>query len=449
MIGHVIVLKFGGTSVGDASTIRQVVGIVQRALPRQPVVVVSAHAGVTDLLLDLATTAPAGAADVTAIAARHRRILGDLGLPTVLLDPLLQELADLARGLKLVGEAGPRAKDHLASFGERCCARTVAAALTAAGVPATAVDAFAAGLRTDSAWGRARPLPDEGRIARHLANVGGVPVVTGYIAADEHGNITTLGRNGSDYSAALFGAALGAAEIQIWKDVDGVRSADPRLVPAALPLRTMSFQEACAMASFGSRVLHPATMLPAWAKGIPVRVLSTREPDAPGTVILAGELPTPEAAGVTAIAHRANVALLTVRSQRLLPQHAFLARVFDELARAEIDACSIAVGEAAVTFAVEAAAAELLLAPLGAAGDVAIERDQAVIGVVGRGLAIRAGAAAAVLDALARARVPVRCTTQGADGSTLAVVVAAAEVAKAVRTLHDRFFAATTTEVRA
>jgi aspartate kinase len=398
----VIVMKFGGTSVGGAQSIRQVVEIVRQQRSRQPVVVVSAHAGVTDALLAMAASATGGGADTGAIAERHRTILRELGLPVDLLDPLLAELQDLARGLRLVGAASPKALDLLASYGERCCARTVAAALSAGGVPAQAIDAFAVGLRTDSAFGRARPLPDDGRILHALAAVQGVPVVTGFIAADEHGNITTLGRNGSDYSAALFGVAVRAEEIQIWKDVDGVRTADPKLVPAAKPIRSMSFEEVCELASFGSKVLHPAAM--------------------------------------RAIAHRGGVALVTVSSQRLMPQHAFLARVFAELNELSADIGPVAVSEAAVTIALDEVTAENALARLGNLGDVRIERQQAVVGVVGDPRAIEAGGAALVFAALSAASIPVRCAGQGAHGGTLAIVVPTADLCRTVTLLHERFF---------
>src|SRR5687768_14931938 len=189
-------MKFGGTSVGDAGSIRQVVQIVRQQLPQRPLLVVSAHAGITDALLALARNAPTGVVDTAEVAARHRTILRELDLPTETVDPLLHELEDLARGLRLVGAATAKATDAVASYGERCSARTVAAALRQAGVPATAVDAHLAGLRTDSTFGRARPLPDDGRLAASLARVDGVPVVTGFLGGDEHGNVTTLGRNG-------------------------------------------------------------------------------------------------------------------------------------------------------------------------------------------------------------------------------------------------------------
>ena len=438
MIRGVIVMKFGGTSVGDARSIERVVRIVQGHLAARPLVVVSAHAGVTDALLAVAHDAPAGRAEVGPIAVLHRGILTDLGLPADLLDPLLDELRDLARGLRLVGTISPKAQDQLLSFGERCSARTVAAALRRAGVPATAVDAFAAGLRTDSAFGRARPLPDDGRIAHFLAGVEGVPVVTGFVGADEQGNVTTLGRNGSDFTAALFGAAVGAAEIQIWKDVDGVRTADPRLVPGALPIPDMTFDEACELAAFGSKVLHPAAMVPAMQKGIPLRVRSTLDPAAPGTTIAAAaRAPRP---AVRAISHRSGVALVTVISERLVPQHVFLARVFGELAELGREVGPVAVSEAAVTFAVDAAAVAPGRARLQALGELRVLADQSVVGVVGDPRALETGIAAAALATLADAGIAVRCAGQGALGSTIACVVAAADLAPAVAVLHDRFF---------
>ncbi len=430
-------MKFGGTSVGDARSIRQVVQIVRQQRAQAPVVVVvSAHAGVTDMLLALAKSATAGDADTSAIAERHRTILRELGLPTDLLDPLLGELADLARGLRLVGAASPRAVDRVASFGERCSARTVAAALRAAGIAATAVDAHTAGLRTDSTFGRARPVPDDGRLRAFLAGVDGVPVVTGFLGGDEHGNITTLGRNGSDWSASLVGVAIGAAEIQIWKDVDGVRTADPRVVPGAQPIRTMSFDEACELVSFGSKVLHPAAMLPAMQKGIPLRVRSTLEPEAPGTVIERVAVRPP----VRAIAHRSGVATVTVTASRLLEQHVFLARVFAELGEAQVDAGPIATSEGAVTVAIADGQLDTVLARLVKHGDLVSERDRAVIGVIGDPEALRRSVVATVTETLATADIALACGSQGAHGSTFAGVVAGADVVAAVRALHARFF---------
>lgn len=438
MISRVIVMKFGGTSVGGAAAIRQVVDVVRSQLERCPVIVVSAHAGVTDALLGVARAATRGEADTEAIISRHREILAGLELEEQLLDPLLDELRDLARGVRLVGEATPKVIDAVASYGERLSARVVAAALTADGIKATAVDAFDAGMRTDSSFGRARPLADEGRLLRHLSAVQGVPVLTGFLGADADGNITTLGRNGSDYSAALIGVAIDAEEIQIWKDVDGVHTADPRLVAEAKPIRRMSFSDAADLASFGSKVLHPAAMVPAMQHGIPMRVRNTLSPDAEGTTIeakVASDRPA-----VRAIAHRSSVALVTVRSHRLVPQHAFLAKVFTGLDAIECDVGPVAVGEAAVTVAVDSAFANRAVQILCAEGEVHIASERAVVGVIGDAPMLENGGIAEVLAELASSDIPVRCAGLGALGSTVAFAVEASCLTQTVQLLHHRFF---------
>jgi len=434
-----IVMKFGGTSVGSGESILRVREIVRARASRRPVVVVSAHSGITDALLRVARAAPQGDPDVGAIAARHRAILGELELPTDLLDPMLAELGDLARGMRLVGEASPRAVDMLLSFGERCAARTVAACFRQGGLPATAIDAWDAGLRTDSDFGRAKPLPDDGRIRSCIEQVEGVPVVTGFVAKDAAGNITTLGRNGSDYSAALFGEALDAEEIQVWKDVDGVRTADPRLVPDARPIRTMSFDEASELAYYGGRVLHPATILPAMEKAIPVRVLDTTHPEAEGTVIL----PTydEEGAHVRAVVHKRNVRLVTLVSPRMLAQHGFLAQVFAMAANHRVDVDLVATSEVSITMSAEQSPSlEGFARDLAAVGKVEVMDDQAMVCVVGHGIASTRGVAADVLATLAQAEIRVRAISQGAIKVNIALIVGAADVERAVQVLHARFF---------
>lgn len=437
---RVIVMKFGGTSVGGAAAIRQVVEVVRGQLDRQPVLVVSAHAGVTDALLVVARAAAEGDADIDAIVARHHQILAGLELPDDLLEAELAELRDLARGVRLVGEASAKVIDAVISYGERLSARVVAAALSSNGIAATAVDSFVAGMLTDSSFGRARPLPDEGRLLRYLQTVEGVPVITGFLGADQDGNITTLGRNGSDYSAALIGVAIAAEEIQIWKDVDGVHTADPRIVADARPIRRMGFEDVANLASFGAKVLHPAAMVPAMQHGIRLQVRNTLSPAAAGTTIEAAvENGRP---AVRAIAHRSSVALLTVRSHRMRSQHAFLAKIFHKLDEMECDVGLVAVGEAAVTVAIDEGFAERVAAVLASDGAVEIAPGRAVVGVIGDASVLENGGIADVLAELAKAGVSVRCAGLGALGSTVAFAVAAEQLTDTVRLLHNRFFPA-------
>ncbi len=418
----VIVMKFGGTSVGGAAAIRQAVEVVRSQLDRNPVVVVSAHAGVTDALFAIARAATAGSADTEMIAVRHRHILAGLELDRHLLDPLLDELRDLARGVRLIGEATPKVIDAVVSYGERLSARVVAAALSAGGVAATAVDAFDAGMRTDSSFGRARPLPDDGRMLKHLQTVAGVPVLTGFLG-----------------SAALIGVAVHAEEIQIWKDVDGVHTADPRLVPDAQPIRRMSFADVADLASFGSKVLHPAAMVPAMQHGIPMRVRNTLSPDAEGTTIEA-TVPSDRPV-IRAIAHRTDVALVTVRSHRLVSQHTFLAKVFARLDAIECDVGPVAVGEAAVTVAIDAAFTDRAVACLAADGEVHVAANRAVVGVIGDAEVLQNGGIAEVLAEVATLHTPVRCAGLGAVGSTVAFAIDAERLSETVQLLHRRFFA--------
>lgn len=434
-----IVMKFGGTSVGTAASIQNVLEIVRRRLARRPVVVVSAHSGVTDMLVDLSQRAPRGNVDTARLEERHRAILAELGLPDTLHESLLQELRELARGMKLVGEASPRAIDLMLSFGERLSARTVAAYFTLHGLEARAIDAFDAGLRTDSTFGRARPLPDDGRVKRFIAGVREVPVVTGYIAADEHGNVTTLGRNGSDYSASLFGNALDAEEIQIWTDVDGVMTADPKLVAEARPIATMSFDEASELAYYGGKVLHPATILPAMEKAIPVRVLNTRRPEYAGTVVL----PDYEEAGsvVRAVAHKRGVHLVNIVTPRMLQTHGFLAKVFDAAARHEVVIDLVATSEISITMTTDSARhLDRLAADLGQLGRVTVEPGHAMVCLVGHGMAKDRMVLARALTALAEAGVRPRVLSQGAIRVNLALVVTEAEMERAVKALHACFF---------
>ncbi|MEM7203815.1 MAG: aspartate kinase [Planctomycetota bacterium] len=435
-----IVMKFGGTSLGTSDAVRRVVDIVRRVRHRRPVLVASAHAGITDSLEALARRGPRDAAEVTAIETWHRSLLADLGLAAELLEELWGELRDALQSVHHGGEASPRALDRLYSFGERCSVRVVAGFLSQQGLAARAVDAWDAGLRTDAAFGRARPLPDDGRMREFFAAMDEIPVVTGYIAKDADGNITTLGRNGSDYSAALIGHALRAEEIQIWKDVDGVMTADPKLVPHARPIPRMSFEEASELAYWGGRVLHPSALEPAIEGSIPVRVLNTSRPDLDGTSIVARFDEPGEP--VRSIVHK-RVHLVHLVAPGVRRHSAVLARMFDAAERFEIDTDVVSSSEASVTLtAAPAARTDEWIAALRQVGAVTVERDHALVSVVGRGVALDRGVAARVLATLAEVEVPVLVISQGANNVNLALVIAEAHLPRAVPALHDAFFPA-------
>lgn len=435
-----IVMKFGGTSVGEAERIRRVAGLVRARLDRRPVVVVSAHAGVTNRLDELANAALGKRVDIAPVREIHARILADLGLPADLVDDLLEELASLLTGVTLVKELTPRSRDYIHSFGERLSSRIVAAAFRAEGLSARALLAWDLGLVTDSSFGSAHPLKESfPRIRRSLEKVSDVPVVTGYVAKDRDGNITTLGRSGSDYTASIIGAAVGAEEIQIWTDVNGVMTADPRIAPAAASIPTLTFAEASELAYYGARVIHPSTMVPAVEKGIPIRVLNTGEPDHPGTVILGRA----EEAGppVRSIAHRRGLTLINVVSTRMLLQHGFVARLFEVFERHEVVVDMIATSEISVSITTDSKKdVSPCVRELSGFADVAIEKGKAIVCLVGDGIRTSPGTVATIFDTLRDAGVATRMISVGATRINVSFLVEEADVVPAVQALHRAFF---------
>jgi aspartate kinase len=434
-----IVMKFGGTSLRDAAALTSVCELVRDRLDFQPVLVVSAHAGVTDMLVEIAESARLGPVDLGPLQDRHRELRETLELPEDLHEDLLQELDDLCRGVRLVGELSPRSRDALHSFGERLSVRTVAATLRAKGIDATACNAYDVGVRTNSDFGRAKLLPDNGRLARALAKIEGIPVITGFIAKDMAGSISTLGRNGSDLSAAFIGNALDAEEIQIWTDVDGVLTADPRMVDSARAIPRMSFDEAAELASQGGKVLHPASLGPAMEKNIPVRVLNTHRPGNPGTVILPEV--DEEDVLIRCIAHKRKVTLIDVETSRMLAQPGFLEQLFGIMARHDISVDMVSTSEVSVSFTLDSdEGLEAAILDLRELASVNVENELGQICVVGHGIRNRMGVPARVFEPLRRAGIEVRMISLGAMKVNVSLVVGGDDVERAVQVLHAEFF---------
>jgi aspartate kinase len=440
-----LIQKFGGTSVGSADAIARVGRIVKSSLARRPLVVVSAVGGVTNKLFALGETALARGEferEFAALAAQHRGLVRDLGVDVPDLEALLHELHDLLRGIALIRERTPRTSDFLASFGERLCARIVAAHLNAIGVPARAFDAWDAGLLTDSRFGTARPLDETERLVpRALADLDVTAVVTGYIGRDAQGNITTLGRGGSDYSAAIFGAALDVEEIQIYTDVDGVLTADPRKVQSARLVPTLSFAEAAELAFFGAKVLHPATMVPAVDADIPIRVLNTFRPDAPGTRVVATL--DPDQRAVKSIASKESIVVVNVVAGEMMLQYGFLERIADVFARHQVVVDVIATSEVSVALTTDSTVG---LAPvvdeLSRFAEVNVVRDVALVSVVGEELQTSTNFAARVFGTLAEIDVRIEMISYGATRNNLSFVVSRARLGEVVDALHQRLFGA-------
>jgi aspartate kinase len=439
----VIVMKFGGSSVANRRQIEKVLGIVRARLDRRPMVVSSAHKGITDALVAAARGAVQRKDGGEAVVARQAEIARELGCDDALLAPFFDELRSLLRGIALVGELSPRSLDYVSSFGERMAVRAIADFFARNGLPAQAFDVWDLGFVTDACFGQARPLPGyeaamRAAVAEKLAP-GVVPIVTGFVGKTAAGDITTVGRNGSDLTCTLVAAALDAAEAQIWSDTDGVMSADPSVVPAAKNIPRMRFDEAAELAYFGSRVLHPATLEPAMARNIPVRVLNTNRPDHPGTVIEAH--PPENPAPATSIAYKERQTVVTLTTTRMFGQAGVMAKVFEALGSSGVVVDMIATSEISVSFTTDRPdGLQTALDELRTLGEVRVGTGRAILTVVGRHLAQRPGLGARILGAVADAGVNVEMISYGEGSINLTMLIADADIARAVPVLHAMLF---------
>jgi aspartate kinase len=449
----VIVIKFGGTSVGDADAIQRACAIVQARMEKMPVVVVSALSGTTTDLLELADLAASGnlisaLSRVEAQRARHIAVArvaagaDSAGATRELeeeISALFDEVASLAEALSVLGHLTPRSLDAIASMGERASVPIVVAAMQRAGMPAQIVDARLV-MITDEAYTRAQPLPDLiAESARThvlpLVREGRIPVMGGYIGGTQNGVTTTLGRGGSDFSAALFGAAMQAEAIEIWTDVDGMLTADPRVVKGSLLIPQIRFDEASELAYFGAKVLHPSTIAPAVQKGIPVFIFNSRRPEGNGTRIT---FDAPRRA-VSAIAGKQGIAVVRVRSPQMLLAHGFLKRVFEIFERHRISVDVVATSEISISVTIdESPLLEALVPDLMELGDVSIERNRGIIALVGGGLSDDSAAMARALTALDGTRV--HMLSLSATGINLTMIVDSSEIQPAMQRLHSAFF---------
>jgi aspartate kinase len=436
------VLKFGGTSVEDAAACARVTGIVRAHGGARPVVVVSALARVTDALL--ACVREGSLRGFEPHLERHREMaqrLLDAATCAAFLDELRRAREDMAALIERFGRErgalGARLQDEVVAYGERLSGSLLSAALATAGLPARHVDARRC-IVTDETPGRA--IPDaSGTTARTCAELlplldgGAIPVLGGFIGASPGGVTTTLGRGGSDYTAALVGAALGAAEIQIWTDVSGVLTADPRVVRGAHTIPSLSYAEAAELAYFGAKVLHPKSIQPAMDRGIPVRICNSRAPDDPGTLVTAAADVWPGT--VKSIAHKTGITVLQISSARMLGAYGFLRALFEVFDRHAVPVDVVATSEVSVSLTVDdAARLPAVVAELEALGDVRVERRRAIICIVGEGLRTTPGIAARVFETIRD--INVSLISQGASRVNLTFIVDEEHVEDAVARLH-------------
>jgi aspartate kinase len=447
-----IVMKFGGTSVQDSTAISRAADIVKNRLALKPIVVVSALAKVTDELIAIARAAGAGDRKAAtersrALRERHYTVTGEL-LHTAIftqfhseLEAEFEALDELLRGISAVGELTPRTTDHVAAYGELLSSKICAAAFSAHGLKSTLVDSREC-LVTDGNHTRAVPLMEETNLrlrakVQPVVDSGRVPVMGGFIGATKAGVTTTIGRGGSDYSAAIFGAELGAEKIEIWTDVDGMMTTDPNICPEARRIKVISFDEAAELAYFGAKVLHPATVLPAVQKNIPVYVLNSRNPKCEGTRIAAR---APQCRNFfKAIAAKKRITIIDVAAPRMLLAHGFLRAIFEAFDRHRVPVDVVSTSEVSVSLTVDSnESIPALAADLAKLADVKYEGRKAIVCLVGENLRETPGIAARVFGELSD--VKIRMISQGASEINLTFVIEEDEVPQVIRRLHKTFF---------
>jgi aspartate kinase len=451
-----VVMKFGGTSVADPDAIGRLIGIVRRHLASDashaPVVVVSALSGVTDTLIDVARLAEdgnGGQAATVLRALRERHVTVASAVTKHSRDAVLaavraefEELIGLVQALAVLREVSSRSLDAVVATGEVLSSRIIAAALADQGIASAWIDARQVLVTDAEHTGAAPEMIATCERARELVapvtKTAQVAVLGGFIGATASGVTTTLGRGGSDYSAAIFGACLGVSEIQIWTDVDGMLTADPRVVPEPHLVPQLSFAEASELAYFGAKVLHPSTILPAVAKNIPVRILNSRRPDSSGTVITADGHPAN--GQLTAIACKRNVTVIDITSTRMLMAHGFLRRLFEVFERFKTAVDVVTTSEVSVSVTVDdTRRLDAIVDNLRNFAEVSCEPEMAIISAVGENLRsdpMLFGRAVTSLQ-----RIPLRLVSQAAGRRNITFVLRDADLPGAMAKLHETFFA--------
>lgn len=437
-------MKFGGSSVANAERIRHVATIIQAYKESRPVVVLSAMGDTTDHLLEAADLAVKGTVDISKVEKLHNDTAVALNIEVPAIKDLLDELKTLLTGISMLKELTRRTRDYLVSFGERMSVRMMTAYLQQQGTDAKFYDAWDIGMVSDSNFMAAELLDEVWKnIPEHLNGYkigkdNSIPIVTGFIAKDKNGTITTLGRGGSDLSATMIGAAMGAEEIQTWKDVDGIMTTDPRLVKEARPVPEVTYEEAQELAMFGAQVLHPRSMIPCRKTGTPVRVKNSYNIKSPGSIIVekhSGERPL-----VTAITSVKNVSLIDIQSSRMLGACGFLAHVFNQFLKWNISVDVIATSEVSVSLTVNGKINLTgLIEDLQKAAEVNVKKEKAIVTVI-----CDAGHSSGILsrafEALEKEGINVQMISQGASKVNISLIVDSSQADRTVQVLHSALF---------
>jgi len=437
-------MKFGGSSVANAERIKHVASIITAYKEKRPAVVLSAMGDTTDHLLEAADKAVKGIVDVAGVAKLHEETAAELGINIDTIQDLLKELNQLLTGISMLKEISKRSRDYLVSFGERMSVRMMAAYLESQGVPAKFYDAWDIGIKSDSNFMAAELLDEVWQNIPAVLNDykngidNQIPIVTGFIAKDVKGNITTLGRGGSDLTATMIGAAMQAEEVQTWKDVDGILTTDPRIVKEAKPVPEVTYEEAQELAMFGAQVLHPRSMVPVRKSGTPVRVKNSYNIQSPGSIIVekhSGEVPP-----VCAITTVKNITLIDIVSSRMLGAAGFLAHIFNNFLKWNISIDVIATSEVSVSLTVNTKSdLSGLIADLEQASQVSVRKEKAIVTII-CDAAHSSAILASGFKALAEEGINVQMISQGASKVNISMIVDANEADKTIQILHRAYF---------
>lgn len=436
-----IVMKFGGTSVGSSERIKDVAKIIRNNIDKRPVVVVSAVGGVTDKIINGAKDIFLSKKNVEEvmidIKEKHYTIIKELGLEKKIIEENIEELTNIYSNLN---DLSKKTMDEVTSYGERMSSKIVAAAVRNLGVHSNAFDSFKIGMITTPVFGDAEPLPTSYKqIRESLADIDGVPIITGFIGKDKNDNITTLGRGGSDFSAAIIGKAISAEEIQIWTDVSGVKTTDPRIVKEAITINEMTFEEASELAYFGAKVLHPRTMLPAVEKNIHIVVKNTMEPGHPGTTIkrkinYCNNL-------VTAMSLKRDIKIIRIESTRMLDSYGFLSKIFAAFEKYKLSVDMLATSEVSVSVTINKDHnCDSLIEELGEIGKISIYEDLNLICVVGRCLHKDKTIHGEIFSTVEKEGICIKMISQGPSLINVGFVVKSSEGENTIRALHKYFF---------
>lgn len=448
-----IVMKFGGTSVGTADAIKRLADIVKSRVKRSPVVVVSAFSKATDILQEAANLSAAGEIQqarkkISELKKRHletaSEVISDKKLfekASEKIEELFSEISDLIKGVNLLSEISDRILARTVSYGELLSTSVIHPALVSAGIKTELADARDF-ITTDGSPVRGEPCIEEIKtkapeILGKIISTGSAVLTQGFIARSRNGNPSTLGRGGSDFTASLIGLAMHADEIEIWTDVDGMLTADPRKVPDAKLVTAISFEEAAELAYFGAKVLHPSTIQPALEKNIPVRVLNSMNPDGKGTLIVPDS--KTNKGGIKSISCKENIRVVNIFSTKMLNSYGFLKRIFEIFDHNQTSVDVITTSEVNVSLTMDNEEhIDDIIKELSEFSRVRIEEDQALICVVGKDLRYTKGVAKRVFQALGDFNITM--ISQGASLINLSFVVDKNDAEKVMQNLHNEFF---------